>query len=108
MRLNIGRKHDISLDTAENAVFLHPYNAGNISSFILKTFATRLMRYNATLFLLYVVRYLCSVKLVGKQGVFSSFAVQRVVEHVYIPIPLSTPSNAHFNLFQLSNIINMT
>ena len=52
-RLNIGQNHKIFLDAAQNAVFLHLYNAGNIGSFVLKTFTMRPMRCDAALFLLY-------------------------------------------------------
>lgn len=41
--LHIDRNHKISSDTAQDAIFLHHYNAGNIGSFILKTFTMQPM-----------------------------------------------------------------
>ena len=51
--LKIRRNYKISLDAAQNAIFLRLHNAGNIGLVILKTFAARPMRCDAALFLLY-------------------------------------------------------
>lgn len=71
-RLNTGRNQKISFDAAQNAVFLHLYNTGNIGSFVSKIFTMQWMRCDAALFLLYGLTFQlipeCQEYDIGTQG----------------------------------------